>query len=316
MKKIIYLLLTLPLLFTSCQNDEQAVSEETVQVSFTAGLPQQMGTRASSSLSVDKLYCAVFENGVEITALREKIDITDTQNIVFAPRLIRGRTYDITFWASKDGAYNVTNMKSISRNQGVAEENFDAFTACTSITVNGNASQTITLYRPLAQLKLGVTEEDWNGVANPATFNMTPTKIQLKLNAYTAFNALEGEAVGNNAEEITYMLDATGELFDVTIAQSNGTSTNKTFKSIGMCYVLMQGTLQNESSTSPIIFSIFDQSTPANAIRKDVMIPYVPLRSNYKTHLVGGLLTGTITYNIALSTGDYVTDDDHNKEIE
>lgn len=300
MKNLIYLLITLPLLFTSCQNDEQAVSEETVQVSFTAGLPQQMGTRASSTPSVDKLYCAVFENGVEITALRETIDIVDDQDLVFAPRLIRGRTYDIAFWASKDGAYNVTNMKSIYRNQGVPEEKFDAFTACTSITVNGNASQSITLYRPLAQLNLGVTQEDWDGVANLATFNMIPKYITLTIDeGKDTFNALQGVATGND-RNLTYNLTVSGAGFSCK---------GNTYKNIAMCYVLAE----SEKQTINVSYSIYDED--GDAIQENASIIHVPLQQNYKTNVVGGLLTGNITYSISFDDV-FQTDDDHNKEIE
>ena len=75
MKNLIYLLLALPLLFTSCRNEDMATSEEAVQVSFCAEIPQPMGTRASSTLSVDKVYCAVFENGIQDQTLIGSLDI-------------------------------------------------------------------------------------------------------------------------------------------------------------------------------------------------------------------------------------------------
>ena len=261
MKKLIYLLITLPLLFTSCQNDEQVVSEETVQVSFTAGLPQQMGTRASSTTpSVDKLYCAVFENGVEIQSFRQEIDIT-SQNMVFAPRLIKGRTYNIAFWASKDGAYNVSNMEEITRNTGVEEENFDAFTACTSITVEGNASQSITLHRPLAQLNLGVTPEDWEGVANQYTFGMIPKNITLTIEGKDTFNALQSVATGID-RSLTYNLTVSGAEF---------TCNGETYKNIAMCYVLAE----SEKQTNNVSYSIYDQD--GDAIQENASIIHVPL---------------------------------------
>ena len=34
-------------------------------------------------------------------------------------------------------------------------------------------------------------------------------------------------------------------------------------------------------------------------IRQDVVIQNVPLQANYRTNIVGGLLTGTVTYTIA-----------------
>ena len=89
MKRLIYLLLAMPLFFTSCSKDEEMVSEESVQVSFSTELPKRIGTRASTTdLNVNKVVCAVFEDGEEIGTLREVITIQEGEDIVFAPRLI------------------------------------------------------------------------------------------------------------------------------------------------------------------------------------------------------------------------------------
>lgn len=299
MKNLIYLLLALPLLFTSCSNEDMATSEESVQVSFCAEIPQPMATRASSTLSVDKVYCAVFENGVEITNLRQDIDIVESQSIIFAPRLIKGRTYDIVFWASKAGAYDVTDLTAITRTTGsvATESDFDAFTAHIDVFVsNDNQPKPIVLTRPLAQLNLGVTPEDWDGVASVSTFNMTPTNITISLTGKDTFNALTGLATGED-KSISYNLPVSGSEFTIE---------EKTYKNIAMCYVLPDAQKENFDIT----FSINDQN--GDAIRSNVAINAVPLQANYKTNVVGGLLTGTVTYNITLQTEYNNTE---NKEI-
>lgn len=164
MKKLIYLLLAMPLLFTSCSKDEGMASEETVQVSFSTELPKRIGTRAGTTdLNVNKVVCAVFEDGEEISSLREVITIQEGEDIVFAPRLIKGRTYDVVFWAMKDDNYDVDDMTAITRASGAtaAESEFDAFTESVEVEVTGSKSETVTLRRPLAQLNLGVTQDDW-----------------------------------------------------------------------------------------------------------------------------------------------------------
>ena len=300
MKNLIYLLLALPLLFTSCSNEDMATSEESVQVSFCAEIPQPMGTRASSTLSVDKVYCAVFENGVEVNNLRREVDVVDGQPIVYAPRLIKGRTYDIVFWASKAGAYDVTDMTAITRATGstATEADFDAFTAHIDVFVsNDNQPKPIVLTRPLAQLNLGVTPEDWDGVASVSTFNMTPTNITISLTGKDTFNALTGLVTGDD-KSISYNLSVSGSEFTIE---------EKTYKNIAMCYVLPDAQKENFDIT----FSINDQN--GDAIRSNVAINAVPLQANYKTNVVGGLLTGTVTYNITLQTEYNNTE---NKEIE
>ena len=282
MKKLIYLLLAMPLLFTSCSNDEEMASEETVQVSFSTELPKRIGTRASATdLNVNKVVCAVFENGEEISALRKVITIQEGEDIVFAPRLIKGRTYDVVFWAMKDDNYNVDDMKTITRASvaTATESDFDAFTESVEVEVTGSKSETITLKRPFAQLNLGVTTEDWNAVE---TLGMTPDKIDIKVTGKDTFNARTGAVTGGDVE-ITRNLIVSG---------SDLTAGNSTYKSIAMCYVYPDDGQENKDIT----YSIYDKNN--EVIRKDVTIQNIPLENNYRTNVVGGLLTGTITYTI------------------
>lgn len=285
MKKLIYLLLAMPLLFTSCSKDEKMASEETVQVSFSTELPKRIGTRAGTTdLNVNKVVCAVFEDGEEISTLREVITIQEGEDIVFAPRLIKGRTYDVVFWAMKDKNYNVNDMTAITRasETTAAESDFDAFTENVEVEVTGSKSETVTLKRPLAQLNLGVTLDDWNAVASEETFGMKPTKMIITLTGKDTFNALTGATTGED-KEVTYTLDVSGE--DLVAG-------DETYKSIAMCYVYPDAGQENIDIT----YTIYDQDN--DVIREDVTIQNIPLENNYRTNVVGGLLTGTITYTI------------------
>lgn len=285
MKRLIYLLLAMPLFFTSCSKDEEMVSEESVQVSFSTELPKRIGTRASTTdLNVNKVVCAVFEDGEEIGTLREVITIQEGEDIVFAPRLIKGRTYDVVFWAMKDNNYDVDDMTAITRasEATAAESDFDAFTESVEVEVTGSKSETVTLKRPLAQLNLGVTQDDWDAVASEKTFGMKPTKMIITLTGKDTFNALTG-ATTREDKEVTYTLDVSGE--DLVAG-------DETYKSIAMCYVYPDAGQENIDIT----YTIYDQDN--DVIREDVTIQNIPLENNYRTNVVGGLLTGTITYTI------------------
>ena len=285
MKKLIYLLLAMPLWFTSCNKEEGMASEETVQVNFSTELPKRIGTRsATTGLTVNKVVCAVFEDDEEISTLREVIEIQEGEDIVFAPRLIKGRTYDVVFWAMKDNNYDVEDMTAITRNteSTATESDLDAFTESVEIEVTGSKSETVMLRRPLAQLNLGVTEDDWNAVASEKTFNMTPTKMVITMTGKDTFNALAGTSTGEDVE-ITRNL---------TVSGSELTAGEETYKSIAMCYVYPEADKENIDIT----YTIYDQNE--KAIRQDVTIQNIPLENNYRTNVVGGLLTGTITYTI------------------
>ncbi len=290
----------MPMLFISCNQEDEITSEETVQVSFSAGLPQTLGSRTTTSgLTVDKVVCAVFENGSEILNLRDTISTVDGQNIVFAPHLIKGRTYDIVFWACKDGVYNTSDLTAITRTipvpTGTTEADFDAFTESVSVTVLKSETKNVTLKRPFAQLNIGVTQDDWNSVVN--NFNMTPTTMTITLCGKNTFNALTGKAVGNDGS-ITYNLNCSGN--DLTV-------NNTPYKSIASCYVLPKAQKENFDIT----YTVNDQNS--SAIRSDVTINSIPLEANYKTNVVGSLLTNTITYEIIIDKG--FASNEHNKEL-
>lgn len=291
----------MPLLFVSCVNDGLALSDEAVQVSFRASVPSALETRGSSDLTVNKIVCAVFENDVEIPALRQTLDIVSGKDPVFTPSLIKGRTYDIVFWAMKDDAYNVSDMTAIVRNTSPAatltEADYDAFTESVEVTVtDAAATEEVTLVRPFAQLNIGVTEADWNSVKD--SFGMTPKTIKVSLKGKNIYNALTGAAAGDDTS-ITYGLDVSGA--DLAVS---GT----TYRSIAMCYVLPEASKENFDIT----FSIY--AAQDKAIRENVKISSVPLESNYRTNVVGGLLTGTVSYTIKIE--DSFADTSHDKTIE
>lgn len=292
MKKQFILLLTAVALLVSCSNDNTNFEGETVQVSFCAEIPQAMGTRAATSnLTVNKLVCAVFdENNNEIATLRETIDIINGQDPVFSPRLIKGNSYKIAFWAMKDDCYNVADMTNISRNDNPAiphnEAEYDAFTYATEIEVLNSEQKEVTLTRPFALLNAGISSEDWNAVTND--FGLTPTTTVVTYEGKKCFNALSGEPVGT-AGNISYEMPVGGTV----------TVEGKTYNSIASCYILPYYLpIQTTDVKSLIYFTIKDQD--GDDIRS-VEIHSVTLQSNYKTNIVGSILTGTVKYTISIS---------------
>ena len=297
MKKQFILLLTAVALLVSCSNDNTNFEGETVQVSFCAEIPQAMGTRAAGDLTVNKLVCAVFdENDNEITTLRDQIEIKEGQDPVFSPRLIKGNKYQIAFWASKAGAYDVTDMKNISRNDGYNEAEYDAFTYATEIKVLNSEQKEVTLTRPFALLNAGISSEDWNAVTN--TFGLTPTTTVVTYSGKKYFNALSGEPVGT-AEEIKYTMPVGGTV----------TVEGTTYNSIASCYILPDFLPVQATDVKSIYFTIKDQ----NEVIRSVEIPSVTLQSNYKTNIVGSILTGTVSYTINIKN-DFANEE-HKKDI-
>ncbi len=296
MKNLFYLLLTIPSFFlASCSKEDMAQGEETVQVSFSAHIPQGSETRSTGpELNV---VCAVFDNGVEVSSLRDTIT-TDGSSILYSPNLVKGRTYDVVFWAMKEYNYNVANMKAISRaTEGSTDEaDYDAFTATTSVTVQNSITNPIELTRPLAQLNMGITQEEWNIVTN--SFGQEPKTTTITYRAKKQFNALSGMSTGqveNNIQTSSAFIEP------LTV---NGTD----YMHLGMYYVLLADL---EETTIDLTYTIKD--TNDQDIRSGVLIPFVPVQRNYKTNIVGEFLTGTVNYQITIGEG--FNNEEHNENI-
>lgn len=297
MKNLFYLLLTIPFFLASCSNEEMAQGEETVQVSFSAHIPHGNETRSTGSeLNV---VCAVFDNGVEVSSLRDTIT-TGGSSIVYSPNLIKGRTYNVVFWAMKDANYNVSDMQAISRvtDDSNEEADYDAFTATTSVTIQSSITEPVELKltRPLAQLNIGITQEEWNIVAGQ--FGQTPKTTTITYQAKKQFNALSGTATG--LEETNIQTSSAFNEF-LTVDGIN-------YKHLGMYYVLLA---ELEETTIDLTYTIKD--TNDQDIRSDVQIPFVPVQRNYKTNIVGEFLTGTVNYQITI--GDGFNNEEYNENI-
>ncbi len=304
MKHILTILTAMALLFTSCSKVENPAANEEVQVSFRADLEYNAGTKAGGELSGYKVVCAVFDGGEELPALREVVE-AENGSCVYTPRLIKGKTYNVVFWAMKvfEGSdngnngsyasYDVTDLKSITRTDAsIAEADFDAFTAVEEITVTGATSTPVTLKRPLAKLNLGVTEADWIAALNTG---LTPSRIEITANTY-AFNALTNSVTGEAISQ-TVSVDVTGETMTVQ-------SVN--YKKLSSSYLFANGNVN-------LKYQIFGK-TAAGEEKKlmENTIAEIPVNRNFNTNIVGNFMSTQVSFNIELNQ---VFEPDQNTEI-
>ncbi len=279
----------------SCSQEEVGSLEETSVVSFSAQLPQSVATRGTGDLSVDQVECGVFEDGIEIEALRKTVPITDEGHIEYAPTLIKGRTYQVVFWASKEGQYNADDMYVITRAENPTskdETEFDAFTAFENFTVENTCAKTITLQRPLAKLNVGVTEADWKAVND---LDLTPMAIKIQATVPTTFNACLGSAMDEQTVEYVIPINENKTL------ENEGIS----YHHLAECFIMMSS---EEKELSEVSISIYADNECTTPIRENIKIPNLPLQSNYNTNVMGGLMTATVTYSIGIEP-DFAEDD-------
>ena len=324
MKKFFYSFFaaaTLMFAATSCSQEEMIGNETSgneVEVSFNVDMEGQQASRAiGDGLTVDEVVMAVYDVdskdaqgnwiiGEEVTKLR-KTETVSNLGAVVKVRLVKGQTYAFVFWAQKKGAghYDLTDMKAIKVNNyttAANDESRDAFyNKVDPFTVSGPFSQKVTLKRPFAQLNLGTTAEDieW---AMDAGVEITHSKVSVTGAVYTTLNPFTGVASGAATVnfESAEVPDAYEE--ELVIKDDKNLFANDIYEYLASDYLLANA--ESELSTT-ITYELYNKTEKINTLT----IENAPLQRNWRTNIVGEILTGEGTFNIVI---DPIFTNDHN----
>ena len=333
------------LLATSCSNDELDVvqSGNEAQVSFSLGLEGGIATRAiSDGTGADKLVYAVYKlNGQGEPELQKVVGSDDNGQFVktdfksgdnVSITLAKGQTYQVAFWAH-DGdckAYDTDDLTAVEvsykaedgTNAVNNDELRDAFFKMVEFEVAGNKTIDVVLKRPFAQINVGVESKDWEA-AVASGIEIKQSAIVVK-NAANTINLLTGAVLGE--EEVTYALNTIpGEELKVDI---NNDGEKETYKWLSMSYILVadateadvdgDGTLGDEKTTlNSLQFTFTPES--GNAIEFNEGLNNVPVQRNWRTNILGKILTGDIQFNITIDPvydGDIIYPSKAEEELE
>lgn len=319
MKKLIYSVLALAamaLTFASCTNDD-VPAEEYVQVSYTAKLPEGISSRAiGDGTTVTHVACAVYDadNGDALVLGPDRvnnqvIELTESGVATFTPTLIKGRKYKIAFWAfynpEDNEAYDVYNedgnvdLTSITKNGTwlCNDETADAFTDVIEECLSGTTTKPVTLTRPFARLRFGMTSADWKNTSSLVT---TPTHTSMILDGgfYTSFNALTGEPIGQPTATQLELNEVTKETYEV-----GGTE----YQTLAFAYVLMPEGEENKIETVTVEIKGGEEG---NVPIASTTISSIPLQEGYNTNVSGNLLTGSVSYTITIDSSDSGTNNE------
>ena len=291
---------------TSCSQEELYTETEGdfVEASFTIETPDAILSRAiGDGTTVDQVACAVFDaNGDEMKQLRDTIEIVG-QKAQYNVRLAKGQKYRVAFFAYNEeaNAYDGTDMKKIQvlGNQASNVEGRDAFTAKSDITPTTAAiKETVTLRRPFAQLNLGAYPEDIEAAKN-AGIEVKKSKVTVT-NVYTAFNAYEDKVVeGEGATTtVTFALNAIPtEALKVDVDRNNTITDDEKFAYLALNYILV-GNEGSEKSLVDVTFEWESKDSKTNA--PGSTFNNIPVQRNYRTNIVGSLLTNPAEFNIEI----------------
>ena len=320
---------------TSCMNDELDIvqSGNEAQVTFSLGLEGGISTRAiSDGTKADKLVYAVYKlnaNGepelqpvVGSDANSQFVDnaafdngLTETVEITLA----KGQTYQVAFWAQNTNctAYTTTDLTKVGvsyDNAANNDENRDAFFKMVEFEVAGDKSIDVVMKRPFAQINVGVTAEDWEATV-ASGIEIKNSDVVIK-NAATSINLLTGAISGE--QDVTYTINAIPA--EDLMVDADGDGTKEAYHWLSMSYILVNDTHDVDEDKDGTIGdyrtnleSLEYTFTPAsgNAIEFAEGLNNVPVQRNWRTNILGKILTGDIQFNITI---DPVYDGDINVE--
>lgn len=329
MKKFLFLLVaaTGMLFATSCSTDdvESGLKGNEAQIAFSLGLEDGIGTRAiSDGKTANLLYWAIFDaNNNLITTIAESNQGLLTKENAFAtPKkefvnvtLAKGQTYTAVFWAQYKGQnvadpYTVTAeqnglMVAIDYTGANNDEYRDAFFAAKTFTVSGSASIDVELKRPFAQVNVGVYKTDWEAAVQSGikVINSSATIKQ----AATGINLLDGSVSG--AADVEYTLGAVpNEAQEVLKVDTDNDGVAEEYVWLSMSYILPNANPGDAKTTLDNIAFTFDPEQGEDIVLR-TGLNAVPVQRNWRTNILGKLLTGDLTFNITI---DPIYENDHN----
>ena len=292
------------LLVTSCTQEDwlngSSSSDDYVDATFTIGTEDGIGTRAGETYigdgtKVDKVACTVYNaDDVELKELYQNVDVRNKQ-ATYSVRLAKGQSYRVAFFAYNEAAnaYNVEDLKNVivldTQNSNVEER--DAFTAYYDVTADKTMTslkETVTLTRPFAQLNLGIDAEELEA-ARKSGIVVKKSKIEVT-DVYTAFNAFNNEVVGEVANRTFDLNNVPTETLKVDV---NGDGKDEEYTYLALNYLLV-----GNQSTTDVKFTWESENGYTNSPVTE--FSFIPVQRNYRTNLIGKLLTSPATFDIVI----------------
>ena len=304
MKKLFFSSLALVAMMfagTSCSSEEVAPVTGESAVTLSVTLPDGIQSRAFGDghtaqkltmlvLDQNNQVLPVFDGGANV--LNTDINLTKQVNL----RLAAGKTYKVVCWAAAEGApytFNTTDFTVSAEYEGVktSDEALDAFYAVQDITVQGNTTETIKLYRPFAQLNIGTDD-----LAAAKAAGFAAKTVTVKVPTYKSLNLLTGAVEPGDPRAVTFA--------------ANALPTGETFPKTGYDYLSMNYLLM---STDKQLVDVEFTVTAEGGATRTLPVTAVPVQRNYRTNIYGSLLTNSVNINVeivpAFEKPDYEMDD-------
>ena len=306
MKKTVFILFASSLAFAGCNKSVEVGTGETVSASFQ--ISTEMTTKAtldgdgqgvnvnrfimevwhvtgSGASQVSELYTRQVKYGTQITA---GTNISNPAKTNFTVSLVKGQDYDLLFWADKgddqgaDVYYNTSDLHNVVLGAYTGnDDGRDAFSKCVTLTnVTSDPSTSVQLERPFAQLNI-ITQDIDDIEANSGTVKVVPDLISVAFTAPTVFNVKTQEA----SASAPFTSNVTPYYLDPAVGSQAEHYT------LSMDYILASKDQQDIKEVTLIAMK-------NSAVLNTQTFSNIPLQRNYRTNILGNLLTTTGVFTV------------------
>ncbi len=305
MKKLIYCAAALAtLLFaSSCQRENLEPAQESTAVTFTVEAPAALQTKEiADGLNVNQLIYEVWltdELGT-LTSNAQKLYQAETtmaeengvNKATLTLDLVNDQKFTVLFWAQvkEEGAYDTKELTAVTYAKSEYDSNNESLAAFYAVAyVNDSkhvekdgttqADSKVSLRRPFAQLNLGTLN-----TSTAYKVEMVSSEVKVT-SANTVFNV--ATSVASNSGVLTFKNAAVPS--DPATLSVNGTVYQ---------YAAMNYLFAGDNATVE-----YDIVTKLNGNMEGTVnntVSSVPLKENYRTNIIGNLLTSKTDYEIVV----------------
>lgn len=301
----------------SCQKqvDEFSTDAE-VSVTYSVAVPSALSTKAGAGESVDNLFWAVYVTeetpSAEMDPYSDKTKLLYTDKCSFVGgeakpllKFIKDQNHIVIFWAQygdADGKYDFPegDLRKISYKSGTINCNdadFEAFYAVDFVLdAGGPSSKSVELKRPVAQVNVGTLVESLKIENTELTLKKSSLLVK---NAPSAFSPISG-----NVSDFADLTFAASDLMKENGEYAKFESSGKEYVQLAMNYLLAS---PDESANYDMQFTV--DTDPGSEVL--LSIPNIPVKGNYRTNIIGNLLTSNTTYTVTFDqnfASDYQPD--------
>jgi hypothetical protein len=306
MKKLTYIIALAAVLFSSsCQQEKLNASKGASTVTFSVKVPEIAETKAYGSVEkINNLVFAIYKTTAtdletaqssiseedlvykeNPKALGKTTAFTSEGNASITLELINNQNYIILFWAQVDETWvssndfdltNISYPKVNGKNTLIAnDDKYSAFYGRAYIAkVTGSRTEPVKLYRPFAQLNIASS--------NPKDYNVEVTYSSVSVYGAAASFNVATKTAANDTTNVKYTRAENPE----------GIFNTKYPHYIASNYLFANGNIRVEYN--------IETAKHGTIENYDSPITNVPVAQNYRTNILGNLLSSDVTYNVSI----------------